>query len=210
MLIFEKNRPLSPSDLAAIQEIYKASFPPGERLAEKVLLARLQDGFYQVYLGRRQGRVVLLAFIRLFQESPFWLLDYLAVHPGERNLGTGSAFLRELEPELRANNIRLIIEADDPAYCEDPPLCRRRLEFYRRNGARLMEKVPYLLPASPAFEPIPMRLLVFPPPERPFLPSFQVKTLITRIYTEIHNRSLADPLLQSVLQKLPLGEIELR
>ena len=69
------------------------------------------------------------------------LLDYLAVCRGGRGQGTGSAFLEQLKAHYGSFD-GLLVEAeaeDTQAGEEDNALRRRRIDFYRRCGFRMLD-----------------------------------------------------------------------
>ena len=124
-------------DAAALRRVYrdhvKADFPPAER--------QVRTGQYDT-LGLFQGEDLLAyAFLWRDKEGRCALLDYLAVCQGGRGQGTGSAFLEQLKAHYGGFDGLLVeAEAEDPqARAEDNALRRRRIDFYRRCGFRMLD-----------------------------------------------------------------------
>ena len=71
----------------------------------------------------------------LWSGRPGWaLLDYLCVTRARRNTGLGAYMLRALL-ELDPGSV-IVGEVEAVEHAPDPAMAARRLDFYRRNGAR--------------------------------------------------------------------------
>lgn len=132
-------------DAAALRRVYrdhvKADFPPAERKPLAMIERQVRTGQYDT-LGLFRGEELLAyAFLWRDKEGHCVLLDYLAVCRGGRGQGTGSAFLEQLKTHYGGFDGLLVeAEAEDPkAEEEDNALRRRRIDFYRRCGFRLLD-----------------------------------------------------------------------
>ena len=71
----------------------------------------------------------------LWSGRPGWaLLDYLCVTRARRNAGLGAYMLRALLE--RCPDSVIVGEVEAVEHAPDPAIAARRLDFYRRNGAR--------------------------------------------------------------------------
>ncbi|MBQ6117068.1 MAG: GNAT family N-acetyltransferase [Oscillospiraceae bacterium] len=120
-----------------LTRIYREHLVPAFPEAELRPLHAMQDmarqGIYRTY-GLTEGTEILgEAF--LWDCAPGWkLFDCLCVAPDRRGGGLGAALIKALVEAERGSVI--FGESEVPAYAPDPDMARRRLDFYRRNGAR--------------------------------------------------------------------------
>jgi GNAT superfamily N-acetyltransferase len=184
-------------------QIYLTSFPDGEIQPVNLVAERVSKGLSKLYVGRRHGEVALMALLWPLKGTDFILLDYLATKAAYRGLGLGSLFLQEMGLVLSRRHQYFIIEVDDPAYGSDREIRQRRVNYYQRNGAKLLKGVNYILPPIQKELPMPMQLLVLPEYNGAKMDAGLVKTLITRIYQELYFRGEDDPLLNSFIHTIP-------
>ncbi len=180
----------SPADplLLPWLDLYETAFPPGER----VLVSRVLNVLHEQQRGIHRGTHLLAAvetenaeleskdapsslltshFFRglIFDYEPpanqAAFLWYLAVVPGLRGQGLGSwlygQVLARLDPSVRA----MIFDLEDPCEMHTPQekdLARRRIAFYRRQGARLLGGIRYLQTVGTHMPPIPLLLMAHP------------------------------------------------
>ena len=124
-------------DLDGLRRAYRAlmpcSFPPEERKPQREMEEVARSGRYLALGALDAGGIVGMA--TAFRVEPGWaLFDYLCVAPERRNGGLGARLVRELTG--RMGRCVLFGESESPAYAGDPALAARRLDFYRRCGAR--------------------------------------------------------------------------
>lgn len=131
-------------------DIYRRSFPVHEKMKVGELNAALRAvSFGQpapVLVTVLDGdEAVALLMYEFCVEAPVAVLWYLAVEPSRRSEGIGAWCYRtlvnnlpELEPGLQA----LVYEVEDPdaAAAEQKVLARRRIAFYERLGAELLDR----------------------------------------------------------------------
>jgi GNAT superfamily N-acetyltransferase len=109
------------------------SFPPAELKPLSAITAHLAANRYRPWCLFDGD--ALLGECFLWLGAPGWaLLDYLCIAPPHRNGGLGGVLLEKMraaEPETV-----IIAETERPEDAPDPAMARRRIDFYKRNGAR--------------------------------------------------------------------------
>ena len=109
-------------------------FPKDELKPLDILYRAIDKGIYEP-LGLFDDTVII-GYTFLVKHDRDYLVDYLAVYPQQRNLGSGGIMVRMLSDYLKdAEN--LIAEIENPEYAEnedDKILQTRRFDFYKRNG----------------------------------------------------------------------------
>lgn len=109
------------------------AFPRAELKPLNAIEGLYGKGVYRPYLLWEKGELVGEAFVWAFE--PGWtLFEYLCVSETHRNRDLGSELIGKLTAAEQDNV--LFGECEIPQYAEDPALAARRLDFYRRNGAR--------------------------------------------------------------------------
>ena len=121
-----------------IEKVYtermKEDFPPAELKPLGIIKQCLDKDAYEC-LGLFDGES-MQGYAFLLKRENDYLIDYLAVCPECRNEGIGGKLLGRLG-EYLAEAESIIAEVEDPAFEEDDEkrvLCKRRMEFYYRNG----------------------------------------------------------------------------
>lgn len=153
-------------------ELYETSFPPEERILVSRFLSLLKEksegkwpeSFVQAATDDEGKFCALLRFdlIREREAAYFW---YLAVHPEARNGGIGAeCFAHVLKRATEAGMRALLWEVEVPEHFPDrerQEFARRRIGFYRRQGAQMLTGIDYMqkLPYQP---PIPLHVMVRP------------------------------------------------
>jgi hypothetical protein len=109
-------------------------FPKDELKPLDILYRAMDNGIYEPLGLFDDTRIIGYTF--LVKHDRDYLVDYLAVYPQQRNLGSGGIMVRMLSDYLKdAEN--LIAEIENPEYAEnedDEILQTRRFDFYKRNG----------------------------------------------------------------------------
>jgi hypothetical protein len=149
---------------------------------------RITKGQNQLYTGESAGKVVFMALLWPLQGTDFILLDYMATHTDHRGKNIAAAFLQQMRTELEAQDKYFIIETEDPAFGANTEERTRRLAFYKRNGAEVLEGVRYILPALQGNEPTDMLLMIFPANVDTQIDASLVRSLVTQIYREVYGR----------------------
>ncbi len=122
--------------------ILETSFPPDERADLDELVA---DERRRFFLARDDDqRVTGFAMTLPLERADAHVLEYLAVGEGHRDAGVGGRLLDSVVAELRGDRAGLAIEAAHPDEAEGAERDRRvrRVGFYERHGARVVECAP--------------------------------------------------------------------
>jgi GNAT superfamily N-acetyltransferase len=135
---------------AVYRRLLAPAFPPAELVDAAALEAALAGGHGSLLaLLDPEGVPVAAAFGRWSADSRVVLLWYLAVDPGIRGHGLGGRVLQEAVGAWRGryDPCLVLAEVEDPGGPAHPvhgdP--RRRLAFYERAGARVLD-LPYFQP----------------------------------------------------------------
>lgn len=183
--------------------IYRESFPENERHRDAVVAQRLENGFYQLWIGEDSSGVAMFALLHKLTETGFVLLDYIALRRDVRGGGAGSQFCQRIIERFFAGGERLLLEVEDPNFGDNRQERVRRLDFYRRLGARELLDVPYKMPPLAYGAATEMILLLAPVEGTSSLAGVLVRGLITQIYAELYHRDANDGLLRSILKQVP-------
>jgi GNAT superfamily N-acetyltransferase len=156
---------VSPAVIEAAREIYEAGFPAAVRAPFDDLLDARDDERLQLLLGGN-GDVLGVALVRDLGETGWTFLRYFVVTAQRRGQGVGarlwSALCRDLASRGRRRLLFDVEDPDDPA--ADPHEVeerRRRVRFYRRVGADVVDVVSYAPPhhGAPGTASMPLRLM---------------------------------------------------
>jgi ribosomal protein S18 acetylase RimI-like enzyme len=183
--------------------IYERAFPPNERQRPELIRELLEKQLYRMVVGRLGEQVVCMALLWAPGDKRFLLLDYLAVHEQYRGLGMGHNLLRALCAMPGIAGKYLLIEAEDPQHGLNREMRTRRVAFYRRNGARQLLGVRYILPPLSGDAPTEMILMILPDFPEGSLPGSLVRELVISIYAGLYGRGPDDLLLRQILESIP-------
>lgn len=184
-------------DFELAMELYSAAFPLNERHPVSVIKERVKQGSTRVFAGRSGMDIVFIALLWPLKNTEFILLDYMATSPGHRSKSIGSLFLQSMRKVLEEENKYFILEVEDPEHGENKEERVKRLSFYKKNGARELEKVKYILPALQGSAPTEMILMIFPEYGNGKIDASLVRDLIIQIYEELYNRDARDTVLRN-------------
>ncbi len=140
-----------------VQAIFRPSFPYAAGEADRIpglLDQPFRHGYRSILLVSENGRGKVTGFSLFlhFPEIDSSFLDYLAVRPGTKGGGLGSALYeatREYLSGLGSRGLYIETLPDDPDLIEDPAylkINRRRLRFYERYGLRPIAGTAYDAP----------------------------------------------------------------
>ena len=183
------------------------SISPEARLPEHRFHDLLTTGNYQVFAYAEAEDVQGVALVYFSDQLPFAWLDYFAIRADLRSRGLGSKLFRDIVQitgRLNPAPDWLLFEVDDD-FEGDPQReadGKRRLQFYRRLGARLLANVPYKFPSA-FIEPIRMRLMAFQLRLNTELTADDLKQVVREVFLSIHGQRSEDNLLRWFEQNLP-------
>ena len=164
--------------------IYLQCFPLNERQPEQTIIERVRQGRNQLYAGRIENEIVFMALLWPLRGTEFILVDYLATSNKHRGKNIASKFMQE----LRQLPQYFLLEVEDPAYGDNPVQRQQRIDFYLKNGARILKDVSYVLPPVQGNTPTQMLLMIFPEYKMSTISKQLVQKLITQVYKELYNR----------------------
>lgn len=189
-----------------VHSIYSASFPLSEQVDFGDIVRSIARGDRAMHLAEEHGNVIGFALTKPLSCTNIHLLEYLAVAEGHRNRGVGGKLLQcvvsYLRNEREACGILIEVERPEEGSEQEGDLRRRRVEFYRRNGATMLEQVPsYRIPNLSGEGSLEMGLMWLRLAcQEATISHNRLKDCIVSIYKESYGLSADDPLLQSVLQ----------
>lgn len=185
--------------------IYAQSIPATESQTIDTIKERVNTGKERLYIGEKDGKIAMMALIYPLEDTQFVLLDYLAVKEEHRKHGVGSEFLKNIYKITGLRDRLFICEVDDPKIgnAQEQETRQRRVYFYRKNGAKILKHVRYILPPFQGNTPTDMVLLVLSQNDRMlWLAGEAVKEVIVQIYSELYGRNETDPLLAPILESI--------
>ncbi len=205
-------------DIDPLRTIMFDSFPPSQRGDFNRWLNGIAEGRHWLYLAETHRiadvamsatRLVGFATIHPWITADAHLLEYLAVAREYRGKNYGAALLRHVVRSVgalgKAEGIILEVESDDDGTDADRDLRKRRIGFYQRNGAQLVEcaprfRVPSMIPGG---EPLLEKLMWIPLHDHAAPPrGAKLRDCVIGIYTLDYGRSADDTLLQEALNEL--------
>ncbi len=160
-----------------VLRIYEEAFPEAEREPVAEMAARLKkpDPASDVtHLRALVDRGTVLGFTYFSSYRAYWLgfLKFIAVRADQRGSGYGPLLLRDALQQVRADGrqatgwpyLGFVLEVERPEMAEtdaERHIRQRRLAFYRRNGAVLLEGIDYVAPpVAPGQPDMPFHLML--------------------------------------------------
>ncbi|HEY9077362.1 MAG TPA: GNAT family N-acetyltransferase [Anaerolineaceae bacterium] len=152
-------------------DLYETAFPPEERLPVsfflRVLVNRSADIPEDRHLIAVFNMEKFTGLICYWDVEPLKMiyLWYFAVVPEGRNQGTGKQIYHDLVQMIPSGYLGMMFDVETPAFASDDNqknLRSRRIDFYRRNGARLVDGVYYMMQAGPFNPEMPMHIMIHP------------------------------------------------
>ena len=127
------------ADLAAIEQVYRTSFPPEEQRPWEKIVAPDVPG--RPLLQGIYADGVIAGLVTTWVFPGFTYVEHLAVSPAIRGGGTGAAVLEILKKTTGESPLLLEVEPES----DSDPMPARRIGFYRRNGFEIID-YPYMQP----------------------------------------------------------------
>jgi ribosomal protein S18 acetylase RimI-like enzyme len=157
--------------------IYEQAFPEAERDAVESIAASLQNSDPETAVSHfrvlvDENAVVGFTYFSTYKAYYLGYLKFIAVRAELRGKRYGPILLQDALRQLRADGRRatgwpylgLVLEVERPETAdneEDRALRERRIRFYQRNGAVIIENVDYVAPpVTPGQPSLPFHLMV--------------------------------------------------
>ena len=201
---FDLDAPL----LNQLRVIYLNSFPPSEREDFQTVIGSITDGSRRLFTVEEFGELLSFAVVVPLADTDVQYLEYIATAEQARSKGVGGVLLQFICTYLRSSGsvsgLLLEVQSEQAGPEQERPLRRRRIEFYKRHGASLVDAAPaYRAPNLDGEGTTPFRLMWIPiRSEAPSLSGAMLRQCIVSLYRQSYGRSAGDPLLQSVLDGL--------
>lgn len=152
--IFTHKNQISDRDFECFYSIMCLSFPEEERRTREGFLRLCRESEYYKIISVFEDDS-LIAFLTVWEFDSFIFGDHFAVHPNKRGNALGSKLL---EVFLKDISVPFIIEVELP----ENEICKRRIEFYKRNGLCLCDFDYILPPLQQGFDGVPMKIMAYP------------------------------------------------
>lgn len=183
-------------------KIYVNAFPQNERQSEATIRDRVSKGQNLLWIGYMNDELVFMALLWPLRNTGYAVLDYMATEASHQGEGIATAFMQRMEDDLRKKKSSLILEVEDEKRGHNIEERKRRKSFYRKNGAKELKNVRYILPPLEGDTPTDMSLMIFPDYGAPTIESDEVRSLILQMYRELYGRDRDDSYLTSVIDDL--------
>jgi GNAT superfamily N-acetyltransferase len=152
-------------------DLYEISFSPHEKILVSSFLRNLKQKeqnpdhqtCFLAALDELQ-ELVGMVYYELFSNPKAGLLWYLAISPNRRGSGLGAQFYQEIARRVQVAGCQMLIfEVEKPELMstdEEQRIASRRIQFYQRQGARLLKGIDYVQMVGPPQPPTPMHLMI--------------------------------------------------
>ena len=97
----------------------------------------------------------------------------------------------------------MVIEVENYLFGNNKDLRKKRINFYIRNGAYVLNEIPYMLPSLDDTLPTEMILMISPKYEKEIIGYEKIEKLIKRLYIDLYGKTENDHLLVSILKNTP-------
>jgi GNAT superfamily N-acetyltransferase len=206
-VVVAHERALDAASLERFQVIYLESFPPVERAPCEELVKEIESGRYQLLTVRRRGTLRGFAVSTALSGQGVHLLAYLAVEKPYRSQGLGGRLVQALVGSLAAQGdvSGLLIEVDPQTADDgrDLGFAGRRMEFYRRLGAQIVDAPGYRAPNLAGEGSLAMDLMWLPirnPAQK--LAGERLRECVVALLVQGYGLAEKDLLVRNVLQGL--------
>lgn len=193
----------SAKHIEQLRAIYLDSFPPHERADFSYLLNSIAQNQRWCFSAMQDDEMLGLAIIVPHVASDIHLLEYLAVSKQVRGRGIGGQLLDNVIATLRlqsALGLLIEVEPDDEGTDEERQWRARRIRFYQRHGAHIVEDAAnYHVPLADRDGTMRMQLLWLPLAASARVPTdARLSECIVNIYTQSYGLSREHPLIREL------------
>jgi ribosomal protein S18 acetylase RimI-like enzyme len=183
--------------------IYNESFPSNEKQPISLIKKRITDSKSNLFVGLLNEDVICMALLWDFKELEFVLLDYMAVAKEYRNNNFGTLLFKFLTNNVNKCKKYMIIEVENYLFGNNKDLRKKRINFYIRNGAYVLNEIPYMLPSLNNTVPTEMILMISPKYQKNMIEFEKIEKLIKQLYKDLYGKTENNNLLVSILKNTP-------
>jgi hypothetical protein len=97
----------------------------------------------------------------------------------------------------------MVIEVENYLFGNNKDLRKKRINFYIRNGAYVLNEIPYVLPSLDDTLPTEMILMISPKYQKEMIEFENIEKLINRIFIDLYGKTKDNNLLVSILKNTP-------
>ena len=149
-------------------DLYETAFPPEEKILVSGFFRFLnpdikEDGVESRLIAAldERGEFAGLMFYRTKPEIYAFALWYLATLPALRGSGVGAGCYDEVVRRAKESGAKFVVfEVEVPEDSPDADIARRRIEFYRRRGAKLLRGIRMLQKIGDHTRTVQMNIMV--------------------------------------------------
>jgi ribosomal protein S18 acetylase RimI-like enzyme len=191
-----------------MEDIYLVSLPAEERIDFQKLLNAIKGKSNWLFVSEVNKSIAGFALVKPLVGTNIFLLRYIAVEPKLRNMGIGTAMLCYLKEKCglqsTASGLIFEVESEVNAPPQEVAMRKRRLGFYKKNGAKFINCAPsYKMPNQATRGTINMKLMWIPLDGYSIEPKGQkLRNCIINIYTQAYDKQIDDPILMEILSSL--------
>lgn len=185
----------------AIWDIYVASIPASERKDRDALARMAHSDRYRIHIAEQAGQVAAFSIVYRSDQHDFALLEYFATMPALRNQGVGGQLLDHVLADQGDTPVLLEVEAPPSTDQSGDSMESRRIGFYRRHGARVIEDFGYILPLKTAGTPPPMVILIGAAEHLTSISAAMLRDWLGDIYENVYGVDRSGPEFQSMFSK---------
>jgi len=175
--------------------IYSESIDLREQKSKADLAAMVSKPNYRLLLAQHNSSAVGFSIVFVASSESFCLLEFMAVDKSYRGRGLGSELFDETVGAVYRSHgaIPILLEVDsDRKPSPDQVQRRRRQNFYRRLGCRVIANCAYILPLPGKNAPPEMDLFVYAPEPAPTIRRAKLERWLQLIYRDVYGCSPDD------------------
>lgn len=187
--------------------IYSESIEKSEQKPKEAIRKLCNRNDYSIRLLYSESVLSGFSLSYLNLEKRFALLEYMAVDQSKRSHGFGAELLRDLTTSLFEKQMNwLVLEVDSPYQVSpDQSLRVRRVNFYKKNRCREVEKLDYILPLPSAPADLCMKLMLYDLQNRnsDTVGASELREVVQDIYVSVYGCETSDNRLEKMFSNLP-------
>ena len=201
---------LDRTDANQFEEFYRIYFDSIEKSEQKpkeAIRKLCTRNDYSIRLLYSESTLSGFSLSYLNLEKKFALLEYMAVDKSKRSHGFGAHLLRDLTTSLFEKRMNwLVLEVDSPYQTSaDQSMRVRRVDFYKKNRCREVEKLDYILPLPSAPADLSMKLMLYDiqNSDSDTVSALALREVVQNIYVSVYGCEASDARLEKMFSNLP-------